>query len=376
MEKSPVKRSGLGREDASILVDFEMETEIGGGRRGKEKDNRNEKDGMAQAKPSTRPDPFDFDFDADMDVGGNSFTFGDAFMSSAPIMNDVETGFDSDSDDDEPTHLSCRSNANGAAMLRTPAAKENATAPATSNAHSKGDGFSDSDSNAEDEDEDEEGDFTGKFRTLVVPLKGDTPSSAPKERSDRNGDWVEGRERRRYSNGSPHPRRWSGEGWRRSLVVESDEEDGEEVGDKERGEKASQDGRSMDDGEEAIQECAHIANGEEEKRKGRRLTLSELEAAKFGGVAEDMDANDRDVDEGHFEEQVEMPEDSSEPEMAVDDGDDLYAEEAVPSVLEANTSAVSACLLQQTPVNMLFSRIRERMAMRKGMTTPSHMNSV
>ena len=334
VERSPLKKSMLGNEDESMLVDFVMETEI-------TESSKAKRDAVERGREQDRGQvPRDvFDFDGE-DVGGdNLFTF-DASMEP---LNDV--GFNSDSDDEQPQtpSLTMRTipmlkNARSpttdtTTLVHTPIHRENTSFTALNDIN---DEFSDDD----DIQSEGEGDYTGKFKTIVVPTKGDNNDGvgrSPTERSDRNGDWVEGREKRkgrRISHSSPHPRRLSGEGWRSMLADDEDTEDseieevdGEKVGGGE--ESMEQQSRVEDIGEgpPIVHQHEHeqgqtqaqeddLGQGNESgfdlepelegvddasgwdavgdvgsRSKGRRLTLSEIEAMRFGSGAQSIDDN-------------------------------------------------------------------------------------
>ncbi|KAI5124349.1 hypothetical protein M0805_008956 [Coniferiporia weirii] len=128
------------------------------------------------------------------------------------------------------------------------------------------DGWSDSDSGNEGEEEEPsmgEGDFTGKFLAFKVPTKLDPPTSETLERMEEWGRPI-----------SPHPKRLS-------LGKTGKEDTGEAVEDGLSGVEdelvLSKDQATRDEGEE----IGEKRPGYEDKR-GRRLTLSELEAVKFG----------------------------------------------------------------------------------------------
>lgn len=304
-------RSALGRQDESILVDFEMETEITGAERKKTTEME------ARTRTNYTHDVFDFDLDtsgaADIGVEGQD----DYFTFDGPVEPWNDTGFTSDSEEDDPprtvvpnpTRTPDRS-ARAIPLSRTVAP---VTPPPLPKSNTDFTVLNNSSSDESDVDCDDEGDYTGKFRTLVVPTKVDSPKTMAEERAELDWDIVglegtEGtrskRRGKRYSQGSPHPKRFGGLDW----SDEEDQEQEEEVIALEKMTHDAEGGVQDDEFEQVVGNPA--ANS---ARKGRRLTLSDIEKSKFGGANGEVgNARDESVDE---EEAVSQDEEANEMDM-------------------------------------------------------------
>ncbi|KAH8102371.1 hypothetical protein DFH11DRAFT_1777890 [Phellopilus nigrolimitatus] len=137
------------------------------------------------------------------------------------------------------------------------------------------DGWSDSeDDNDEGEASIGEGDFTGKFLAYKVPIKMDPPTGAARERMEEWGRPI-----------SPHPKRLSldGKGSIADEDIEDDDDDVRSAGkntDLGEAERLKADGADSESDEE--HENEEQTRPSYENKRGRRLTLSEMEELKFG----------------------------------------------------------------------------------------------
>lgn len=212
--------------------------------------------------------------------------------------------------------------------------------------------WSDSDSD-EDEVVEGEGDYTGKFLSFKIPLKMDPPTSATRHRMEEWGRPI-----------SPHPKKFS-------LTDDEDDEDDEtepslDNEDKEKrvtendnvgASQIDEDPQMHQLSEHNEEQTAEIQRESDalpsyQDRRGRRLTLSELEARKFGSPnegglqerspAELSDSGEQEIEPGLGEEN----EGQRKEQISADDTD---AEEHDDDVLNDQSMGVEDTVEHQSP---------------------------